>query len=195
MEPLIFKAQTFYELTDEQLFQLCVDNRDLKIERTSNLDIIVMSPTGALTGKYCAEILRQLANWNLSYSLGEVFDSSAGFILPDKSMRSPDVAWLSMEKFNNITDDEKNKFPHVCPDFIVEVISPSDSLKMLHSKMLDWIKNGCRMALLICPDEEIVKVFYEDNSVKEIRGFNKTISGGDILPGFVLELSLIKKRR
>jgi len=194
MEPLIFRAQAFYELTDEQLFQLCVDNRNLKIERDSNLDIIVMSPTGALTGKYCAEILRQLANWNLSYGLGEVFDSSAGFTLPDKSMRSPDAAWLLRDKFNSLPDEEKNKFPHVCPDFIVEVMSPSDTLKMLRSKMLEWIKNGCSMALLIRPDEEIAEVFHQDNSVEEIHGFNKTISGGDILPGFLLDLALIKKK-
>lgn len=195
IENFVIKTQGFFEMTDEQFFLLCLDNKDLRLERNSNLDIVIKPPKRLEVGKISGEIIRQLANWNYEKGLGMVFNSLAGFILPDKSIWSPYAAWLLSDKFNSLPDEEKNKFPHVCPDFIVEVMSPSDTLKMLRSKMLDWIKHGCRMALLICPDEEIAEVFHQDYSVEEIHGFNKTIPGGNVLPGFLLDLALIKKKR
>lgn len=193
MEQLILKTQGHFEMTDDLLFQLCADNKDLKIERNSNLDIIIMAPTGLQTGGFNGEVFRQLANWNFELKMGKVYDSSTGFILPDKSLRSPDVAWISIEKYNKIPKEEKSRFPHICPDFVIEIMSPSDNLLSSEKKMHDWINNGCRLTWLICPDDEIVKIYSPNKPLSEIYGFDKTVSGEEVLPGFILDLSLIKK--
>lgn len=195
MEHLIFRTQALFEMTDEQFFQLCADNKDLSLERNSNLDIIVKPPKRLEIGKISGEIVRQLANWNIQKGLGKVVNSSAGFILFDKSIWSPFAAWLSMEKFNKIPDEEKSKFPHVCPEFVIEIMSPSDNYVNSEKKMLDWIKNGCRLAWLICPEDELVKIYQNDKPMIEIQGFDKTVSNEDVLSGFVLDLSLIRKKR
>ena len=192
MEHLILKTQAINGLTDDQLFQLCVDNRDVKIERDARKDIIIMSPTGLNTGYISGEIFRQLANWNINKNLGKTFDSSTGFILPNKAMRSPDAAWLSNESYQSIPLEERNKFPHICPEFVIEVKSPSDSLQLLTGKMLEWIENGCLLAWLILPEDEKGYVYRSDGTRDVFDSFDKELPAEKTLPDFKLNLSLLR---
>ncbi len=192
MEHLIFKTQSINGLTEKQFFQLCTENRDLRFERNTNKDIIIMSPTGLETGNISGEIFRQLANWNVENKFGKTFDSSTGFILPNNAVRSPDAAWISKERFATIPDEEKKKFPNICPDFVIELMSPSDFFPGHNNKMLEWIDNGCRLAWLISPKDETVYIYRADGSTEKITGFDKKVSGENILPGFELQLSLLR---
>jgi len=192
MEHFIINTKAINGLSDDQFFNLCADNRDVKFERNANQDIIIMSPTGYETGKLNSEINRQLANWNIMAGLGETFDSSTGFTLPDKAVRSPDAAWISNERIKKIPLDELKKFPKICPDFIIELISPSDNLKTLKEKMKEWIENGCNLAWLIEPENETVHVYHPGGTIDKIIGFDKSVSGENILPGFELQLSLLR---
>lgn len=192
MERLIFKTQAIKGLTDDQFFQLCVDNRDVKLERCANQDIIIKSPKGLISGKISGEIFRQLANWNIQNNHGKTFDSSTGFILSNNAMRSPDAAWLSNESYQSIPIEQRKKFPHICPEFVVELKSPSDSLQLLKDKMLEWIENGCLLAWLVLPEEEKVYVYRGDGTRDVFDGFDQELSGERTLPGFKLNLSLLR---
>ena len=121
-----------------------------------------------------------------------MFDSSAGFYLPDKSMRSPDAAWISNDRRNQITLEERKKFAYVTPDFIVELMSPSDRLKPAKDKMEGWIKNGVLLGWLIDPDNEMAYVCKTNGTIEEVKGFDKILSGEDILPRFEFDLSILK---
>ncbi|MBT1703148.1 Uma2 family endonuclease [Fulvivirgaceae bacterium PWU20] len=180
-------------MTDEEFFRFCSENPQLRIERNSSQQIIIMSPTTSLTGKYNTEILRQLSNWNIQQKAGEVFDSSTGFTLPDNSVYSPDASWVSKDKWHNLSEDEKNRFAPICPEFIIEVKSKTDHLPDLKAKMKAWLKNGALLGWLIDPVEEIVYVFKPD--VKEeikIEGFDQKVLGEGPVDGFVLDLTLLK---
>lgn len=179
------------ELSDEEFFLLCAKNETARIERDSNRQIYIMAPTGSLTGNTNLKIATLIENWNQIKKSGVAFDSSTGFTLPDDSVFSPDVSWMRNEKWNNIPKKDKEKFAHVCPDFVVELKSPSDNLKYLTNKMLKWIENGCELAWLINPENETVFTYRKDGTIDKITGFDKTLSGEDILPGFELKLSLL----
>ncbi|OQX78187.1 MAG: hypothetical protein B6D64_07240, partial [Bacteroidetes bacterium 4484_276] len=133
-----------------------------------------------------------LANWNIEKNLGKTFDSSTGFILPNKAIRSPDAAWISKQRFNKIPIEERKKFPNICPDFIIELMSPSDSFISLNEKMHEWIENGCLLAWLVSPGDEKVYIYRKGGSKDELTGFNKTVLGESILQGFELQLSLLR---
>ena len=148
METLVINTDAF-EMTEDQFFRFCIQNRDLKIERNYNKQIFIMSPTGFETGKRNAEIIFQLENWNRKYKSGYVFDSSTGFTLPNNAVRSPYAAWIKKERADNLSENEKKQFAHICPDFIIELKSKSDSLKNLQEKMEEWINNGCGLGWLI----------------------------------------------
>ena len=182
------KSKTF---TDDEFYAFCQENRDLKFERTAQGEIIIMSPTGGITGSRNSEIVSALSNWNRQKQAGKVFDSSTGFRLPNGAVRSPDAAWVEKFRREALTEQEKEKFPPLCPDFVVELMSSSDNLKETQSKMKEWMENGCRLGWLIFPGEEKVFV-YEGGTVKEITGFEQQVAGGNTLPNFVLDLSFLK---
>ncbi len=178
--------------TDDELFAFCQKNPELNIERDKHLNLIIMSPTGSLTGNINSKILIKLGIWNDEMNSGKVFDSSTGFTLPDRSMRSPDVSWVSNEQWNNLSKDEKMKFAPVCPEFVVEVKSPSDSLKELKDKMTEWIANGVKLAWLIDTEEQNVSIYNHTGLHKVVETLDARLSGGDVLPGFEFDLSLLK---
>ena len=134
MSPLTVKLDSL-QLSDNQFYELCQNNRDLCFERNCQGDLIIMSPTGGETGERNSEINYQLRSWNKRYQLGKVFDSSTGFKLLNGANRSPDSAWIPLEKWNNLTLEERQGFVPLCPDFILELRSKSDSLKSLQDKM------------------------------------------------------------
>lgn len=190
--PTIVKGSYIERMSDEEFFNFCQENRELKFERTAKGQIIIMSPTTYLTGKRNNEILFQLNAWNKKYKLGHTVDSDTGFYLPNGAMRNPDAAWISQERLSKISQDELNSFPHLCPDFIVELKSKSDSIEDLKLKMNEWMANGCRLGWLIDADAEIVLLYEQGKSVREHFGFDKNLSGGTVLPSFELVLSELR---
>jgi len=193
MDEVILKIPEQYPMTDDELFAFCVANKELRIERDENGQLIIMSPAGGTTGNRNFQLTGIFAIWvEKNQNLGYGFDSATGFRLKDKSMRSPDVSWVRKEKWEKLTQDEKEKFAPVCPDFVIELRSPSDSLSQLKSKMEMWISNGCQLAWLIDPIEQITYIYKPSLPVEEIKGFDNRISGGELLLGFELDLSRLK---
>lgn len=177
-------------MSDQEFFNFCIGNPELRIERNSNLEIIIMSPTTSLTGKINTEILRQLSNWNALVKSGAVFDSSAGFTLPDRSVLSPDASWVSKPKWNNLSNEDKDRFAPVCPEFVIEVKSKTDHIEDLQKKMKVWLRNSAIVAWLIDPYEKKTYI-YEGDFEKLIYGFDGKVKGSGPIEGFELDLSLI----
>jgi Uma2 family endonuclease len=178
-------------LTDEQFYAFCQENSHLNFERTSSGDIIIMSPTGGKTSNRNSKILALLHIWNEHSDLGIVFDSSGGFSLPNGAMRSPNAAWVASERWNKLTEEEKEGFPPLCPDFVIELKSKTDSLKTLKLKMQEWLENGCCLAWLIDIEEKQVYI-YRSQQEAEVYSFSKGIlSGEEVLPGFSLNLQVL----
>ncbi len=192
MEDLILKIPEQYPMTDDELFAFCAANKELRIERDENGQLIIMSPAGGITGNLNFKLTTIFGEWvQKNPDLGYGFDSATGFRLPDRSMRSPDVSWVKKEKWDALSLTEKEKFAPVCPDFVIELRSKTDSLQQLKLKMEKWMSNGCTLAWLIDPIEEKTYI-YSGNTVQEISGFTSKISGTELLPGFELDLSRLK---
>lgn len=190
MTPLILNNPEIAPITDEQFYQLCIANRELKLERTAKGDLLIMSPTGGGTGNRNFKIAQQLANWTDNDGTGIGFDSSTCFKLPNGAERSPDAAWIPLAKWESLTPEQQEKFPPICPDFVIELRSPSDSLKPLQEKMEEYMGNGTRLGWLINRKNRQVEI-YRQGREKEILDNPATLSGEDVLPGFILDLSLI----
>ena len=187
--PLHSPLELTLELTDEQFFQLCIDNRDLRFERTASGGLIIMPPTGSETGNFNIDLSYQLQSWSRQNKhLGIAFDSSTGFKLPDGTDISPDAAWIRRDRWEALTAEEKKKFAPICPDFVVELRSTTDSLEKLRAKMKVYVKNGARLGWLLDRKNRKVEISRQGSDV-EILDSPATLSGEDVLPGFVLDLS------
>ena len=190
MNALTLNLDPIIQLTSEQFYQLCQANADLKLERNGNGELLVMPPTGGETGKRNSNINAQLWLWNQQTQLGEVFDSSTGFTLPNKADRSPDAAWVEKSRWEALTAEDREKFIPLCPDFVIELISPKDSLKKTQEKMQEYIQNGCRLGLLINLKNRQVEIYRPDQEV-EVLNAPSSISCDDVLPGFALNMQPI----
>ena len=177
-------------LTQSQFWQLCQENDDLRFERTATGELIIMSPTGGSTGERNSDLNFQLRAWNRKNNLGKVFDSNTGFTLPNGADRSPDASWVKQESWDSLTPEEQDKFVPLCPDFVVELMSPSDSLPKTREKMFEYIENGALLGWLINRKKREVEIYRPQQEV-EILANPQTISGENILPGFVLDLETI----
>ena len=177
-------------LTDEAFFQLCQNNRDLRFERTAAGELIIMPPTGSDTGNRNFDIAVELGIWNKQTKLGKGFDSSTGFKLPNGKDVSPDVAWIKKERWDSLTSEQQNKFAPIAPDFVIELRSSSDNLKPLQEKMQEYIDNGVKLAWLIDRKQRKVFIYRPGQAVEELDN-PQTLTGEDLLPGFVLDLSEI----
>jgi Uma2 family endonuclease len=175
------------DLTEKQFFELCQKNRDYRFERTATGELLIMPPAGSDTGRRNADITFQLQAWNRQSNLGVVFDSSAGFKLPNGSDRSPDASWVKRERWEALTPEQQETFAPLSPDFVVELRSPSDSLKALQTKMQEYMDNGVRLGWLIDRKNQRVEIYRQGQEV-EIVSSPATLSGEDVLPGFVLDL-------
>jgi Uma2 family endonuclease len=178
------------DLTEEQYFQMCQNNRDLRFERTAKGVLLIMPPTGGETSNRNADLTFQLQAWSRQNNLGKAFDSNGGFKLPNGADRSPDASWVKMERWNTLTPEQREKFLPLCPDFVVELRSPSDSLTELREKMQEYIENGARLGWLIDRKNKRVEI-YRPNQEVEILENPATLSGEDVLPNFVLDLNAI----
>ncbi len=178
------------ELTDEQFALICSTNCDLRLERNATGELVIMPPTGGETGKKNSNINAQLWLWNEQYKLGEVFDSSTGFKLPLGATRSPDAAWIKKERWNSLTLEQQKEFIPLCPDFVIELRSNSDSLSQLQQKMQEYINNGLILGWLIDPKNKKVEI-YQQNSPVEIISNPISLSGKDMLSTFTLNFKNI----
>jgi Uma2 family endonuclease len=190
MNALTVKLKSVIEMTDEQFFQLCQNNRELRFERNANGELIIMPPTGGETGNKNARITQQVMNWTDADGTGIAFDSSTCFKLPNGADRSPDASWIKLEKWDALTDEEKQKFPPICPDFVIELLSPSDSLKTTQEKMQEYIDNGVGLGILINRKSRQVEIYRPGKEV-EVLDSPAAVSGEDVLKGFVLNLGMI----
>jgi len=179
-------------LTDEQFFELCQHNRDYQFERTASGELIIMPPTGSETSIRNADLTYQLQAWNRETKLGVAFDSSGGFKLPNGADRSPDASWVKKERWDALTPEQKDSFAPLCPDFVVELRSKTDSLKKLQDKMQEYIDNGVKLGWLINPKMRQVEIYRLGQPV-EILASPQQLSGEDVLPGFILNLQIIWK--
>ncbi|MEK6303731.1 MAG: Uma2 family endonuclease [Acidobacteriota bacterium] len=177
-------------MSDDEFFQFCMLHPDLRIERTSEGDLIIMSPTGGETGRRNFNLVGFLGNWVNGDGTGVGFDSSTVFKLPNGANRSPDVAWVRRERWEALSPNERKKFPPLCPDFVLELRSDSDRLATLQKKMQEYIDNGAQLGWLIDPGQRKVWV-YRANSAVECLENPVSVSGDPVLPGFVLLLESI----
>lgn len=181
-------------MTDDEFFDFCQQHPNLRIERTANHEIVIMSPTGSRSGKRNFRLNLQLGKWwEQHQSLGEAFDSNTGFTLPDGSVLSPDASWVSAAKWNALTTEQQDKFAPVCPEFVVELKSATDSTKTLQAKMLDWLRNGAQLAWLIVPETETAYIYRPGQAEPElVQGFENELSGEAVLLGFRLRLGELR---
>ena len=179
-------------MTDNEFFSFCQENPDFKFERDTNGNIISMALTGGDTGRRNTDLVIDLGIWNRTSRAGIVFDSSTGFKLPNGANRSPDVAFVAIDKWNALSPDERTKYPPLCPDFLVELMSETDYLREASDKMQEYMENGCRLAWLINPKTEEVRIYQPDDSVQVVHGFDNTLTGEHILPGFAFNLTLLR---
>ncbi|HYV91331.1 MAG TPA: Uma2 family endonuclease [Chitinophagales bacterium] len=191
MDTVILKTDAL-NMTEDEFFNFCQENEQLNLERNSQGEIIVMEPAGCYTSMFNLKLATKIEMWNEETNAGYTFESSAGFTLPNKAVRTADVAWIKKERFEAIPEEEQKKFAHICPDFVIELKSPSDSMKALKRKMNEWIENGCRLGWLVNTEEQKVYVFRIDGSI-EVKSFAEKISGEDVLPGFELDLGFMSK--
>jgi len=176
-------------VTPEQFTALAAANRDLRLERTSQGELIVNPPAGWETGEQNGKIAGELYLWwRNTGEIGKVFDSSTGFTLPNGAIRSPDASWVSRNRWEALTPEDKTTFPKICPDFVVELRSRSDQLKPLQEKMQEYLENDARLGWLIDPQQQRVEI-YRQGKEKEILEHPTELSGEDVLPGFCLSLS------
>lgn len=179
------------ELSDDQFYQLCQINEDWKLEQTAKGELIIMPPVGAISGNRESEFNADVVIWNRQTKLGKVFSSSTVFTLPNGGKRSPDVAWIVNERWESLNIQEKEKFAKICPDFIIELRSRTDSLSRLQEKMQEYLDSGLGLGWLIDPQNQQVEI-YRQNQTVEIVSLPTTLSGEDVLPGFILELPVFK---
>jgi len=174
-----------YPLTDEQFERLCRNHRDLKFELSSKGELIVVAPTSPESGWKNTKLTSRTDTWSEVDGTGIVFDSSTMFTLPSGAKRSPDVSWMPQTKWEALSHAERNTFSHVVPDFVIELRSTTDRLIEIQEKMAEYIKNGVRLGWLIDPLERKVHVYRENGEV-EVLNDPETVSGENVLPGFVL---------
>jgi Uma2 family endonuclease len=190
MTALTLNLNSIIKLTREQFYQLCEENSDLKLERNAQGELIIMPPTGGETGRSNVNLILQVGLWNEKNHGGEVFDSSTGFTLPNGADRSPDVSWVEKSRWDALTKEQKEKFIPLCPDFVIEILSPNDSLKKTQNKMQEYMENGCRLGWLINRKKQEVEISRPKQNV-EVLKLPQTLSGEDVLPGFILNLQKI----
>ncbi len=190
MNALTLQLPPVLQLTDEQFEQLSAVNQDLRLELTAKGELIIMPPTGGETGNRNFEIYIDLGIWNRQNRLGKAFDSSTGFRLPNGATRSPDASWVTMERWEALTEVQRKKFLPLCPDFAVELVSETNDLEDTQEKMQEYLENGLNLGWLINPRTQQVEI-YRPNQAVEVLQSPATLSGENVLPGFVLDLQPI----
>lgn len=179
-----------FHLTDEQFEKLALANQDISLELTAEGELIIMSPTGGETGNRNFELYVDLGNWNRQTRLGKAFDSSTGFQLPNGAKRSPDLSWITLEKWASLSAEQRKKFLPLCPDFAAELVSESDALENTRKKLQEYLDNGLQLGWLIVPNTKTVEIYRPAQAVEYLQS-PSTLSGESVLPGLVVDLQPI----
>lgn len=187
MNTVVLNLEPIAHLTDEQFYQLCMANRDLSLELNADGELVIVSPVGGESGNNEAGLITDLEIWNRQSKLGKVFSSSTTFRLPSGANRSPDAAWVSLERWEALTPEQRKKFPPLTPDFLIELRSETDTLKRLQEKMKEYLENGLRLGWLVNPQNQQVEIYRHLKPV-EVLTLPVILSGEDVLPGFELQL-------
>ncbi len=187
MNTVVLNLEPIIRLSNEEFYQLCVVNRDLSLELNATGELIIVPPVGGESGNQEADLITDLNIWNRQSKLGKVFSSSTIFQLPNGAKRSPDAAWVKLERWEGLSLEQRKKFPPLAPDFVIELRSESDRLKSLQNKMQEYLDNGVRLGWLINPQDNQVEI-YRQNQPAEVGIMPITLSGEDVLVGFELEL-------
>jgi Uma2 family endonuclease len=190
VSPVVLRFEPPLSMTGEQFWEFCRQNPDLRIERSAIGEVLLMAPAGSLSGDLNSEIGMQLRIWAKRNGTGKAFDSSTGFTLPNSAVLSPDASWVLYSRWNQLTKSEQSQFAPLCPDFVLELRSPSDRITMLQEKLEEYLANGARLGWIIDPLTKSVHI-YRPNREPEILTNPKAVSGEDVLPGFELDLSEI----
>lgn len=180
-------------MTDEEFFTFCRANDPMEFERDKNGNILIVAPTGSKTGFINLLVASKLFLWAEGTGLGYAFDSSTCFNLPNGATRSPDAAWIARERWEDIPEDQQEKFAPICPDFVIELRSASNDLKYLQNKMEEYRENGCRLGWLIDRKEQKVYIYRPDQQVETMLSFEASLSGEAVLPGFTFDLRLLNR--
>ncbi|MEO1396567.1 MAG: Uma2 family endonuclease [Cyanobacteria bacterium J06634_5] len=187
MDTLTLQFPTSTQLSDEQYYELCLANPDIRIERNASGELVLMPPTGGETSQRNSSLNAQLWVWNQRTKLGKVFDSSGGFKLPNGADRAPDASWVALERWTALTTEQREKFPPICPDFVIELRSSTDRLSVLQAKMQEYIDNGARLGWLINRKDKQVEIYRPEQAIETLQDPSKLL-GETVLPGFELEL-------
>lgn len=179
-------------MTDDELYEFCMQNKGLRIERDKDQNIIIMSPVGGESGFFEKNFIFELELWVRQNKQGLTFSSSTGFLLPNGAMRSPDACWISEERWKEVPEDQKQKFLPLVPEFIVEIKSPGDSIKDLKVQMEDWIESGVRLAWLVDPNAKNVYVYRSKKAVEKLNGFDQVLKAEEIMPGFEFDFRQLR---
>lgn len=183
---VVLRLRPVVELSGEQLLELSSLNDDLRLELTAEGELIVMTPAGGESGRRNVELAVQLGTWTKRDGAGIAFDSSTGFTLPNGAIRAPDASWVERSRYEALTPEQREKYPSLCPDFVVELRSPSDRLGILREKMVEYMENGARLGLLLDPAGKRVYVYKPKEPVRELAD-PEEVSADPVLPGFVLK--------
>jgi len=178
-------------MSDKEFMHFCTINKKHRIERDKYGNIIIMPPLTGNSGNREFEVAVDVKIWQRGIGTGKALGPSSGFKLPNGAIRSPDASWTSQERLDVLTEQQKDEFLPIVPDFIIEVRSKSDGLKQLKDKMEEWMENGVRLAWLIDPKNKTTYIYREDGTSDIVKGFDKTLSGEDVAVGFELDLSLL----
>lgn len=188
MSAITLSLKPFIEkISDRDLEWLCRENPEARLETNAEGKLIVMSPTGSLTGDRNLEIAFQIKLWNKRTKLGKVFDSSTGFKLSNSAVRSPDVSWIAIDRWNSLTKEQQRRFAPIDPDFVVELMSPNDSLEEIQQKMQEYLFCGVRLGWLINPDAKEVEIYRQERD-KQVLNNPTVLNGEDILPNLKVTL-------
>jgi Uma2 family endonuclease len=187
MTAIVLNLEPILTMTEENFRQLCHANPETKLELTKTGELVIMPPTGGSTGNRNIKLSARLQRWTEEERSGIAFDSSTMFQLPSGAFRSPDAAWISLDRWNALTPEQQDSFPPICPDFVVELRSPSDNLSQLQEKMREYLANGIRLGWLIDPQNQRIEI-YQPGRERDILNRPDYISGQEVLPGFLLEL-------
>ena len=187
VSPLLVRISPVLEMTDDQFFEFCQLNHDLRIERTAAGDLIIMPPTGGRSGRRNAKLTKQVAIWEEHDETGISFDSSTGFTLPNGAKRAPDASWVKKERLAALSENEKEKFLPLCPDVVVELRSATDRLADLREKMQEYIANGAQLGILLDPRSRQVYVYRPDGSIEQLDDPD-SVAGDPVMPGFKINL-------
>lgn len=178
------------KLSDAEFERIVRANPEWNFEQTAAGDLVIVPPTGGTSGNKNSNLSYQLESWNLAQEAGKTFDSNTMFILPNGAKRMPDASWVRCDRWDALTQQQQDGYPPLCPDFVIELRSPTDSLENLQTKMREYMDNGARLGWLINPQDRQVKIYRQAQQV-EVLELPLTLSGEDVLPGFVLNLQRI----